>query len=58
MINYERIKAMSIEEMSEFLCDHFDCYFICPAKDRDYCSSDKLKVCSIAMKKYLESEDL
>lgn len=55
MTNYERIKSMSIDEMAEFLCDNFKCN-ICPAFDGNYCPNSNLKICSKAMKKYLESE--
>lgn len=55
MTNYKRVNNMSIEEMAEFLCDNFDCA-ICPAYDQEYCASGNLKICSKAMKKYLESE--
>ena len=55
MVEYDKIKNMSVEEMAEFLCDNFDCD-VCPAYDKNYCHNDNLKIGSIAMKKHLESE--
>lgn len=55
VIEFERIKAMNIEKMAEFLCDNFDCD-VCPAFDGNYCPNGNLKICSKAMKKHLESE--
>ena len=52
---FENIKAMDIEKMSEFLCDNFDCD-VCPAYDANYCTIKSGAICSEAMKKYLESE--
>ncbi len=58
MTNYERIKQMSIDEMSEFLfriaeaCGHDDrcgnCD-TCPLKEAEYCTKDFIKL-------WLESE--
>lgn len=53
--HYDRIKAMSVEELTEFLCDNFDCD-TCPAIDGNYCPNGNLIICSKAMKKWLKSE--
>lgn len=55
MNKYNVIKNMNIDEMAEFLCDNFECD-ICPAFDENYCPNGNLKICSKAMKKYLENE--
>ena len=46
---FDRIKAMSVEKLAEFICDNFDCD-VCPACCEEYCSGSK------ATKKWLESE--
>lgn len=38
MTNYDGIKAMEIDKLSEFLCDNFDCN-ICP-----YCLNGNLTI--------------
>lgn len=53
MSKFENLKQMDIEELAEFLCDNFDCD-VCPAYDGNYCPNGNLKICSKAMKKYLE----
>ncbi len=55
MTNFENLKQMDVEELAELLCDNFDCD-ICPAYDANYCTIKNTSICSIAMKKYLESE--
>ncbi len=55
MNKYNVIRNMNIDEMAEFLCDNFECD-VCPAFDGNYCPNSNLKICSKAMKKYLESE--
>lgn len=50
MTNYEKIKAMTIEEMAEHILDEFriNCAD-CECRE-DYCG------CRVCIKKYLESE--
>ena len=50
MTNYEKIKAMTVEEMAEHILDEFriDCAD-CECR-KDYCD------CRVCIKKYLESE--
>ncbi|MBQ4118970.1 MAG: hypothetical protein IJD45_01100 [Clostridia bacterium] len=55
MTNFEKIKAKNVEEMADFLCDNSDCD-VCPAYDANYCPNENMKICSKAMKKWLESE--
>lgn len=55
MSEFERIKAMNIEKMAEFLCDNFDCD-VCPEYDANYCTIKSSQLRSMAMEKYLESE--
>ena len=51
--NYDRIKAMNIDEMADYFNGIFDC-FNCP-KDAFLCES-KGSVCTKYIKQWLESE--
>ena len=55
MTNYEKIKAMSVEEMAEWFAymAEGECVF-CPALFS--CEYDEAEGCKGSMKKYLESE--
>lgn len=55
MTNYEKIKAMSVEEMAKWFADmaEGECVF-CPALSS--CKFDENEECEGCMKKYLESE--
>lgn len=56
--NYERIKAMSVEEMAEFLSNKMDC-FNCPAFESHLCNgpySIPIAKCFLHQKQWLESE--
>ncbi|MBO5715054.1 MAG: hypothetical protein J6S23_01515 [Clostridia bacterium] len=55
MTNFEKIKAMSVEEMVEWIADMVEgeCTF-CPAFS--FCECDGNERCEDCMKKYLESE--
>ena len=53
MTNYEKIKAMSVEEMAEFLNKGANCV-VC--KCWDYCLGDGSCDCLKGITKYLESE--
>lgn len=51
MTNYEKIKAMSIEDLSKFLADTIYCKF-CPAKKN--CNNNPF--CRMVLIQWLESE--
>ncbi|MBO5955767.1 MAG: hypothetical protein J6Q10_03085 [Clostridia bacterium] len=53
MTNYEKIKAMSVEEMAEYFADSLDCVY-CPAKS--LCRKKKLLTCVENFLLWLESE--
>lgn len=53
MNNYERIKAMSIEKMTDFLSLHFSCEYCVGGSD--YCNYSISK-CEKSLKQWLESE--
>ena len=53
MTNYEKIKAMSVEEMARFLCDIADCYQ-CPMKKK--CRNQTLIDCLDGLAKWLLQE--
>ena len=54
MTNYEKIKAMSVEEMAEWLdCIPTGCKF-CPA--REICEITIALDCTMTFKQWLESE--
>lgn len=54
MNNYERIKAMSIEEMADFFSLHFSCEYCVGGSD--YCNYSISK-CEKSLKQWLESEE-
>lgn len=54
MNNYERIKAMSIDEMAEFFDSHITCE-LCPIYDLCVEEEDK---CRKIFKRWLQSESL
>lgn len=56
MTNYERIKAMSVEELAELLNNHNDPCKFCVRCDEDYCRSEESGYCEEHIKKWLESE--
>ena len=59
MTNYEKIKAMSIDEMVEFLenaCDS-PCTTICDNFDRCRLNNSIARICRNHFKQWLESED-
>lgn len=51
--NYERIKAMSIDEMAEFLMLQNKC-FKCVNLNLPICKSEH--ICNVGIKQWLESE--
>jgi hypothetical protein len=53
MTNYERIKAMSVEEMAEILYDKINCED-CPVRKQGKC--DSVCECFERMTAWLESE--
>ena len=53
MTNYEKIKAMSINEMAEFLSEQSDC-FTCKVKELNKCGFDE--TCECSFKKWLKAE--
>ena len=53
MTNYEKIKAMSVEEMARFLCDISDCYH-CPMKNK--CRNQTLIDCLDGLAEWLLKE--
>ncbi|MGN1130220.1 MAG: hypothetical protein ACI4Q8_02620 [Ruminococcus sp.] len=58
MTNFEKIKQMSVEEMSEELFHIVDCDDTCPVyKDRDFSEPTcNIIGCKRVLKKWLESE--
>ena len=60
MNNYERIKAMSIEEMAECVFELGNgreyCYGHCAYQDKDDCPNDGGKDCINGVVKWLESK--
>ena len=58
MTNYERIKAMSVDEMAKFLSNKMDC-FVCPAYESHSCKGviNNTQVnCIVHLKQWLKSE--
>lgn len=55
MTNFEKIKAMSVEEMAELVNDKVDSECSeCPASD--YCAASTFTYCYEIIKEWLESE--
>ena len=55
MTNYERIKAMSVEEMAMELLDNFSSFLYC-AYTTDECLKDRNATCKSGVIKWLNSE--
>ena len=53
MTNYEKIKAMSVEEMADFICGIYDYE---PGYDKFICGETIVDYDEIRLKEWLESE--